>query len=226
MDRARRETLTSCLDSCPRLGRAVLLWLLAGCSGGDASTGAVPLPAGADAGRDALVTDAAAPDAPGADGGAGPLRQRRMLVSHRLWRPASSAEDPSSHRPSSIACDRRSYGREILAGEEAFFVKTDKCNYMAARQSTIVDIRKGDRIKLRLWHFRLTAPPGARVHSALWIGDHVVLDKHLPIPRKSGLISKTWIAPQDIAAGAQVLFHIHNHGDNEYDLVELSTGSP
>jgi hypothetical protein len=68
----------------------------------------------------------------------------------------------------------------------------------------------------------LTAPAASEAHLALQVGEHLIWEAFVPIPTDSDLLMDTWTAPADIPAGEDIYFHVHNHGNNEYNLIEVS----
>jgi hypothetical protein len=79
-------------------------------------------------------------------------------------------------------------------------------------------------LKVRLWHFELSAPDPAQAHAVLLVDGLTVLDERIPIPKPGGLMVHELRVERDIPAGAPVYFHLHNHGENSWALVELSAG--
>ena len=44
----------------------------------------------------------------------------------------------------------------------------------------------------------------------------------MDIPADAKMIDTTWQAEQSMEAGDPILFHVNNHGDNNYALIEFS----
>jgi hypothetical protein len=57
---------------------------------------------------------------------------------------------------------------------------------------------------------------------AFAVGDKVAFDKLVLIPHASEFLTGTWIADKDYPAGTTLLWHIDNHGRNEYLLIEVN----
>ncbi|MDB4974017.1 MAG: hypothetical protein JWN48_2358, partial [Myxococcaceae bacterium] len=83
----------------------------------------------------------------------------------------------------------------------------------------------GETLKVRLWHFELSAPEPATAHVAVLVDGLAILDETVPIPAAGGLLIKELRVPRPIPAGAPVYFHLHNHGANSWALVEVSNES-
>jgi len=96
------------------------------------------------------------------------------------------------------------------------------CNWLTLSQLSLRDISAGDAVEIRMYHAQLTWPVGASARIMFVIGDEVAVDYEVPIPNVSDFPSETWIAPKDYPAGTQLLFHVDNHGSNEYMLIEVN----
>jgi hypothetical protein len=92
------------------------------------------------------------------------------------------------------------------------------------KQPTQRELAAGDLLKVRLWHFALSAPEPAEAHAALLVAGLRVLDERIAIPQPGALIVRQVRVERDVPAGALVYFHLHNHGANSWALVEVSVG--
>jgi hypothetical protein len=182
----------------------------------------------------AIVACASFLAACGASGGddAPPIERpegRYALTNHVNWSATDSDNDPFLDRPAQVDCPANSFGPEELNGESTFAVDTDFCDYLTARQPTTDDVFAGDTLHYRIFHFALEPEqPGttSQSHVALRIGDQVLADETIEIPSTSALLAGSFPAERDMPAGTLVYFHVHNHGANEYSLVELSAEAP
>lgn len=170
-----------------------------------------------------VADDAAVSDASAADASA-PVRPRAPLVASDSWEIVSAEEDPFPDRLSNASCPEDAYMPELLGAEPVFSVDTGDCTYITARQPALRDVAKGETFVARVWHFALDAGESAEAHVALRIGDTTVLDARVPIPSAGGLIAVEEPAISAFSAGTPIYFHLHNHGDNSWSLVELSAG--
>jgi hypothetical protein len=153
-------------------------------------------------------------------------RARGPLVDPNVWQTVSASEDPFDDRPATPNCPAGAYMSEILSGEEVFSVDTGACSYITVRQATLRDVAKGERLVARVWHFSLNAGESATAHVALRLGDSTLLDETVPIPSQGGLLAIDQVSDSAFPEGVPVYFHLHNHGDNSWSLVELSAGPP
>lgn len=159
-----------------------------------------------------------------ADAGMSAVRERASLVEHDRWLRVGTEDDPFDDRPVLVDCAPAAVMVETLGEERVFSVDTEACNYVTAVQSTLRDIRAGDTLKVRLWHFALSADAPAEAHAVLLVGDLPFFDERIPIPQAGGLIARQVKATRAIAAGTHIYFHLHNHGANSWSLVEVSVG--
>lgn len=162
--------------------------------------------------------------AAGVDGSVSVPSARLNLVLPELWTLLDASTDPFDDRPAVVDCLAASVAPEILSAERVLGVETAFCNYLTAVQPTVREIAPGEIIKVRLWHFELSAPEPAEAHAVLAIDGVEVLNERIPIPQPGGLIVKQARAERAVPTGAPVFFHLHNHGGNSWALVEVSAG--
>jgi hypothetical protein len=158
------------------------------------------------------------------DAGPQPNTQRVSLIDHDLWVQLESEADPFEDRPDAFDCAADAVAAEELAGERAYGVDTGRCSYVTAVQPAVTHAAAGETLVVRLWHFALTAPNPGEAHAVVDVDGLRVLDERVPIPSPGGLIKITLPIERPVAAGAPVHFHLHNHGENSWALVEISAG--
>gem|GEM_PF-2119904 len=147
----------------------------------------------------------------------------QMLVGHKLWKVVEGKEDPYDGICSKAkACDSKGLGYEFFGGEDTFEIRTGLCNCVTIRQPSLVSIRKGGTIQVRIWHFKLTAPAPGKAYLSLSFGQDKVWEGSVLIPSKSGLLAPDWKSKKAYPAGTPVFFHLHNHGENFWSIIELS----
>lgn len=109
------------------------------------------------------------------------------------------------------------------AGELAVDVDTRAgCGWATLSQPTLVDIEAGDGFFARVFYFTQTATTPAVANVALRIGDLDVLAFAVDLPATSDLEFAELTFKERIAAGTTALFHVDNHGDNTWNLLEMS----
>ena len=131
----------------------------------------------------------------------------------------AAEHDPfTEHRPDEVACSRAAWGGEAGALE----LDSGLCNYFALAAPTLVTIEPGDRIGIRAFHDDLAAAEPAVAHLALFVDGHGIWDQEVAIPSPPTPYSLDVIADFAAPAGSPVALHLHNHGVNNYRLVELT----
>jgi len=152
-------------------------------------------------------------------------RERESLVDHSLWSELEAGEDPFDDRPDTVTCPTSGWGLEVdpTPGLE---VDTGACDYLSAAQPTLVDVRAGETIRIQISHGALVFGGPAEAHAALQIDGALLLDERVTIPADADSLEVLSQADASIAAGARVVVHLHNHGDNAWLISEVSTGPP
>ena len=146
-----------------------------------------------------------------------------MIVAD-AWAPAAPEADVFAHmRPADAECDPElGYQADALGGDPSFEINTGWCNYLTVSQPLLTDVGEGDPIKLLLWHFELfSMEPDASAYVGLAIDSETVWEQTIPIPSPSRLEIGEFLSPMTIDAGADVQFHLHNHGINSWDLLTI-----
>jgi hypothetical protein len=151
-------------------------------------------------------------------------RTRLSLVSPLAWQDVAEADDPWDDAPDDATCAAEGHGYELFQDQEAYFVDTARCGYVTVAQGSSAEVRAGEEVVVRAWYFDLYGPTGAEAHLTLRIGERDVIDEHIAIPASPMLVREHFVAEQAIPAGTPISLHVHNHGANQYYLLEVSTG--
>jgi hypothetical protein len=100
------------------------------------------------------------------------------------------------------------------------------CNWLTLEQLSLRTIRPGDIVEVRARHSQLTAPVPAEARIGFVVGDEQVLDYSVAIPSDFQFPSVRWTATKEYPEGTPLLFHVENHGANEYMLIEVNILDP
>ena len=169
-----------------------------------------------DVGEDVTVSEDAG------DGGDEPVPP---LVSHSLWSQLSEEEDPlATVRPQEVDCPQEAIKTETLDGQMSYAVNMEKCNYLAVSQPSLLAVDEGDGVRARIWHFELTPAIGgesAEAYVAITFDGDLAWETTVPIPSDGQLLTPEWVAERDYPRGTEVSFHLKNHGDNQWNFIEL-----
>ena len=140
------------------------------------------------------------------------------LVAVGSWTRTSADADPfGDERPAQFECE---VGWGVENG--VFEVDTEACQYGSFEQAALADIAAGDALELIVLHDALYDEEPAEAHLGVAIGPDVMWETTLPIPSPPGYLRPTWTATEDIPAGTVVHFHVHNHGYNNYRVVDVT----
>jgi hypothetical protein len=141
-----------------------------------------------------------------------------VLAVAEEWRALAAEDDPfASHRPAEVDCGLAGYYPERGALE----IDTAYCNYLAIEQPALHAVRAGDELEIQLAHFDLTAPGEAEAHVALSLADAPQWEVTLAIPSPAYVINASARATRALAEGEPIRFHLHNHGQNTWQLAAL-----
>jgi len=145
------------------------------------------------------------------------------VIDHVLWTVAPAETDPwAEFRPETLDCPETSRKHEDFAGIDSFGIETKSCNYTTIAQPLKTAICGGEQLYIWIWRFALTGPVGATSHIGVQIGDDVVWSTEIPIPAPSALVAMPVALPGPYPAGTPIYFHVRNHGDNAYQLLDLA----
>ncbi len=203
-----------------RLGAAVAIAAgLSGCRDPGAGEGGSTGSTGADSSTGPAAT---------ADETAEPPRERASMIDHELWERVEMPEDPiAAHRPDDVSCGVDGAFVEVTGYE----VDTSLCNYLAAWQPSLVEVRAGDRISISAFHDGLSSVDAATGHFAVLLGGEILWDQVIPIPPIPESVPATPFSAElevdvDLPAGTPVGLHVHNHGFNTWKLLHVEVIPP
>ena len=147
------------------------------------------------------------------------------LVDNRYWLQVTGLDDPwdGTKLPEADACTELELDVEELADDIWFDITTKVCGYATVHQTLQHDVPKGALLTLRIWHFKMSSWEGT-FHLAYQIGfdQSPEWETKKEVPSESGLIYEQWPASRDYKAGDDVYFHLSNHGENTWSLIEFS----
>lgn len=111
---------------------------------------------------------------------------------------------------------------EDFEGEPSLSIDTRICEYVTLEQPSLAALSGGDELHLRIHHFDLSAEAPAEGHAAVVLAGQLAWETHVPIPSPDAMIDATFSSPTDVSRGDPIEFHLHNHGENNWSLIELS----
>lgn len=148
---------------------------------------------------------------------------RAPLVDHTRWTVLGPATDPYGPGPSPRArCGGEALAVEALSGETSLSVSTRNCSWATVEQPSLVALEPGDRLHVRLWYFSLTDFDAAEAHVKLGVAGGPEAAFTLPLPSPAGLAVDDLEVETPCPAGAAVRWHVDNHGENSWNLIEVT----
>lgn len=134
------------------------------------------------------------------------------------WERIEPSADPfPEHQPADLTCI--GFARESGLLE----VDTEICGYLNVGQVTQRKLRKGERLVGGMSHDDLYAEEDAATHAALVLGGDVIWEVDIPIPSAPMFHELDVALDAPVPAGTELVFHIHNHGVNNYRLLPVET---
>lgn len=125
----------------------------------------------------------------------------------------------AAERPADAVCDDAGYTVDPLVA--SFEVRTDVCDYLTARQAALEPLEPGDVVEIRVAHETLIAPVAGRGYVGLAIGGAIVWEDGAAIPGPAGVLVGEVTIDRALDVGAELQFHVHNHGANAWSLLSV-----
>lgn len=148
-------------------------------------------------------------------------RDFRPLVELEDWAAVARADDPfvDAEDPPP-ACD----GDGFIIEEEQDWLEMDtgECSWVTLGAAARGDVAEGQELRIDVSHFDLDAAEPATATLRLSLNGCEAWSNMIAIPSSANVYQPTLASPCAVAQGAQVLFHLHNHGQNTYQLRGVS----
>jgi hypothetical protein len=141
-----------------------------------------------------------------------------LLIDHALWQQLDESVDPFlEHRPEEFEC-----GEAGLYKEDGYLeIDTGICNYVSITQPSLEALQPGETLEASLWYGPLLADGVFEAHAAIVLDGEVVWERSVPIPNPGGLAVALFEPQRTYPAGTPLIFHLHNHGLNTWNLVYI-----
>ena len=151
-----------------------------------------------------------------------PAEHEQSLVDHGLWESSEPVDPWPEHRPTTTDCSPLAWGDEGGSEGSSLEINTGACDYLVLIQASLQAVAGGDVVSFVARHGELDAAEPAEGHVGLVFDGWVLLDElgSIPATEESWTLSEP--APRDIAEGAPIVFHLHNHGANTWNLDSLT----
>jgi hypothetical protein len=145
-------------------------------------------------------------------------------VSAPGWTFVEPADDTLWPAPADAAlCDADDIQVQSFGVDDAIEIDTRfGCGWATVEQPIAVDLVAGDDVQARVFYFSQATFPAAQAEVAIALDGAIVVTERVDIPTGSGLLAPRITLDRDVAAGSRAAFHIGNHGDNSWNLIELA----
>ena len=146
------------------------------------------------------------------------------VVDMTAWRLLSTDEDPFTPPPDAVLCSAENIRMEPFGnGPVAVDIDTaTACGWATVEQPTTEDLTAGDEVQLRIFYFSQTSFPQDVAEVIIAFDGEPFFSVEVPIPTSSQLEAPLIVVDRDIPTGTPVQFHVGNHGDNSWNLLEVS----
>jgi hypothetical protein len=146
-------------------------------------------------------------------------RSFRAVVELDDWEPVESEEDPfRAESGAATSCA----GPGFVVEEQWLEIDTGLCNWITLTAPARLDVQAGQRVRVGLSHFDLDAPSPSEGLARLRLGDCDAWSRTVPIPSPAHVYSDVFESPCSVTQGESVHFHLHNHGQNNWQLKEAA----
>lgn len=143
------------------------------------------------------------------------------LVALEAWSAVPRGDDPFVVDPAAAApCSTPSY--RVEAEQGWLELDTTYCSWVTVTNRALVSVEQGERLRLKVSHYDLDAPEAAEAELRLRFGACEVWSKTFPIPSAADVSEEELASPCALHATDTVLFHLHNHGQNTYQLQSVT----
>jgi hypothetical protein len=162
------------------------------------------------------------------------------LLSGACSDPAKPSEPEPSYQPlvsidgwSSVARDQDQFitDPDVVPScvGDGFFIEnswleidTTVCSWVTIEGAARFAVEEGQELRLVVSHFDLVALEPSQGELKLRLGDCDAWQKSVAIPQPAAVYTETLAPPCSLEAGEAVQFHLHNHGQNNWQVQELT----
>ena len=99
---------------------------------------------------------------------------------------------------------------------------TGLCNWTTLTGSALFDVAADQELQLEFSHYNLDAAAPTTAELRLAFPDCDVWEKQIAIPGAAAVYEEQFASPCALRAGESVFFHLHNHGQNTYQVQDLA----
>lgn len=157
--------------------------------------------------------------------------EKVSVIDNSAWQLLAAADDPFLPPDDAPLCTLEDVRMEPFGagGELALDVDTGRgCGWATVQEPTLVELAPTDELQVRVFYFSQLSFPEAVAELALAVDGERIWSVEVPIPASSGLEAPRFFVGDVLAgdtvvpAGTPLQFHVGNHGDNTWNLLEVS----
>lgn len=131
------------------------------------------------------------------------------------WTQDLDADPFRDHAPAEVSCIGLNTEEGVLE------VDTAVCPYAVVSQPALRRLRKGERLVGGMSHDDLFAEDPASAHAALSLDGEIIWEAAPRIPTPPQFHTLDVTLDRAVPEGALLVFHLHNHGINNYRLLPV-----
>ena len=145
---------------------------------------------------------------------------RRPLVRLEGWTAVPRAQDPFITDTKAVpSCTDPTF--RVESDQAWVEIDTTLCNWVTLEQPALASVAVGDLLEVDFSHYDLDAAAPASAELALRFEDCEAWSKSIEIPSAAKVYTEQFRSPCRLASAGPVRFHLHNHGQNTYQLKSL-----
>ena len=131
------------------------------------------------------------------------------------WQPDLAADPFGEHAPADTTCIG------LTTDEGVLEVDTAVCPYAVVSQPSLRTLRKGERLVGGMSHDDLWSEDPGTAHAALSLNGEVIWEASPRIPSSPTFHTLDHTLQRAVPEGSILVFHLHNHGINNYRLLPV-----
>ena len=143
----------------------------------------------------------------------------QALVAPDEWRAVARDADPFI---TDLEAAPECVAPGVRVEEQWLELDTSECTWITLVARAPFEVERGRELSVTLSHFDLNAPAAAEARAELTFDTCEAWSKPVTIPSAAAVYTETFASRCSLAAGGLVYFHLHNHGQNTWQLQDIS----
>jgi len=148
-----------------------------------------------------------------------PQPSHQPLVSIDGWSGVARNEDEFISDPDVVpSC----VGEGFFVEDSWLEIDTTVCGWVTIEGAARFAVDEGQQLRIVVSHFDLVALEPSQGELRLRLGNCDAWQKSVAIPQQAAVYTEPFASPCSLEAGGAVQFHLHNHGQNNWQLQQLT----